>query len=239
MDDIALAFNALSVALAMDGNPFEIIGPEATNIVSGHLFSLDKPCPARMWWKLPHDHAAIARALRVDRSEFLTWYALAPFRYIKRGDRHLILAAYPCPRTFAPIDMDWLGIETVLAWEPTTGRVTNLTDDRPQMFGPLTETDNTIYADPRAFFTGWMRKRAWYVMARLEASKSPWSAKPAEKDVLPGALMIGEAEDIHWPIPLMPKRINAVGIDPKRLNRAILKSAAVPMCVGNDVARAA
>lgn len=233
------AFDALRFALAMEGNPFDLIGPEATNEISAYLYAIGKPCPARMWWNLPHDNPLIARALRIDPSQSCARYALAPFRYIKRGGRHLILAAHPCPRQFSPIDLDWLGIETVLAWEPKTDKVEVLTDDRPQLFGRVTDEDNTVFADARAFFTAWMRNRAWYATARLEAMKSPWSAKPAEVDLLPGALIIGDPEAIHWPVHSMPRHFQAVGIEPKRLNRAILKSASLPMCVGADVARAA
>jgi hypothetical protein len=237
MDDLTLAFQALSVALAYDGNPMDRIGAEATNLIAAYAHSIDKPSPAKTWWNLPHDHAAIARALRIDRTESVAWYALLPFRYIKRGDRHLILAAHPTPMS-AP---DWLGIETVLAWEPVTGRVTNLTDDRPQLFGAVTETDATLYADPRAFFTAWMRQRAWYATARIEAMKSPWAARPAEVSTLPGALMVGDLDAIEWPRDGMPPRFTTVGIDPRAVNRAMLKSARLPFCTGveNDIARAA
>jgi hypothetical protein len=241
MDDLCTAFQALAVALAHDGNPFDLVGPEATNIVAAYTHSIGKPSPAKTWWHLPYDHPAIARALRIDPSEPVARYALAPFRYVKRSDRHLILAAWPCPRQFSPITADWLEIEAVLAWEPATGAVHVLTDERPQLFGNVTEDDAVVFADPRAFFTEWARKRAWFASAYQAAMTSPWSAKPRETDRLPGGLIVGDPDSIHWPYQTMPQRFTTVGIDPKRVNRAILKSARLPLCTGteNTIARAA
>lgn len=241
MNDVSLAFNALSVALAYDGNPFDMLGTEGTNIVAAYTQSLGKACPARTWWHLPYDHPAIARALRIDPAESVARYALAPFRYTKRGERHLILAAWPCPRQFSPITLDWLGIETVIAWEPATGRVTVATDDRPQLFGAVTAEDATVYGDPRAFFTAWARKRAWFATARQAAMVSRWAALPDELDTLPGGLIVGGVDAINWPAPTLPPRFTCVGIDPRAVNRAILKSASLPLCVGaeTDIARAA
>lgn len=229
----------LSVIAALSEAPVEEMGVDGWNHLSSYWRDIARDGPAKVWWSLPHDHPAIARALRIDRSHSCAPYALAPFRYIKRGDRHLILAAHPCPRQFTPVDMDWLGIETVIAWEPSTGKVNVLTDDRPQLFGRVTDDNNTLFADPRAFFIAWMRARAWWATSRIEAAKSPWSAKPAELDMLPGALIVGDPDRIGWPVHTMPRHFECVGIEPKRINRAILKSAGLPMCVGADIARAA
>lgn len=230
---------ALHITAAFTVNPVEAMGAEAWNYLNAYWRDKNRDTPAKTWWNLPFDHFAIARALRIDRTQPGATYALAPFRYMRDGDRHLIVAAHPCPHAFAPIDMDWLGITTVIAWEPATGNVTVLTDDRPQLFGRLTEDDNTVFADPRAFFTAWMRARAWYATARQQAAYSKWTATPPELDVLPGALIVGDPDAIHWPTPTMPRHLQCVGIDPKRVNRAILKSASLPMCVGFDTARAA
>ncbi len=241
MDELALAFQALAVALSHDGNPFDLIGPEATNLTAAYTHSISKPCPAKAWWHLPYDHPAIARALRIDPSESVARYALAPFRYVKRGERHLILAAWPCPRQFTPIDLDWLGIEAVIAWEPSTGAVHVVTDDRPQLFGALSDDAAVVYADPRAFFTSWAQRRAWFASAYQAAMTSPWSAKPREIDTLPGGLIVGNPEAIHWPTHTMPQRFTTVGIDPRTINRCILKSARLPLCTGTEtnIARAA
>jgi hypothetical protein len=212
---------------------------EAMNAFIIEQHSIAKDCPAKTWWHLAHDHPAIARALRIERAESSAWYALAPFRYAKIDGRHLILAAHPPPRIFEALDPDWLGIETVIAWEPTTGAVMVMDDDRPQIVGTVTETDATIYADPRAFFTAWMRQRAWYFTARVQAMARKFAAIPAEPDLLPGALIVGDPDKIAWPIHSMPDRFTCVGIDPKTVNRAILKFAKLPMCAGLDMAKAA
>lgn len=228
-----------SLIAAFAESPVNELGADGWNYLAAYWRDIARETPAKMWWSLPFDHVAIARALRIDRTQVGATYALAPFRYLRKGDRHLILAAYPCPHIFAPIDYDWLGIETVIAWEPTTGKVEVLTDNRPQLFGRLTDEDNTIFADPRAFFTAWMRARAWYASARQQAVYTKWTAVPPELDVLPGALIIGDPDMIHWPTPTMPRHLQCVGINPKRVNRAILKSASLPMCIGFDTARAA
>jgi hypothetical protein len=228
-----------SVIAAFAENPVDELGSDGWNYLAAYWRDIGRDTPAKAWWHLPFNHPAIGRALRIDRTQPGATYALAPFRYLKDGDRHLILAAYPCPHVFAPIDHDWLGIETVLSWEPATGKVEVLTDKRPQLFGQLTEDDNTVFADPRAFFTAWMRARAWYASARQQAFNARWHAVPPERDTLPGALIVGDPDAIHWPTVTMPRHLQCVGIDPKRVNRAILKSASLPMCIGFDTARAA
>lgn len=231
---------ALAHIAAFDAAPLETMGAEAWNYLQAYWRDIARDGWAKTWWNLPFNHPAIGRALRIDRTQVGATYALAPFRYFKdESGRHLILAAHPCPQVFVPADLDWLGIETIVAWEPTTGKVEVLTDDRPQLFGRLTEDDNTVFDDPRAFFTAWMKARAWYSSARQQAASAKWSATPPERDVLPGALIIGDAEAVHWPTVTMPRHIQCVGIDPKRVNRAILKSASLPMCTGFDTARAA
>lgn len=236
-DSAAIA--AAHVIAAFDDNPVEAMGADGWNYLRAYQRDIARETPAKTWWHLPFDHPAIARALRIDRTQPGATYALAPFRYIKHGARHLILAAYPCPHAFAPVDMDWLGIETVIAWEPVTGKVEVMGDDRAQLVGRLTDDDSTVFADTRAFFTAWMRSRAWYFGARQHAAYARWSATPPEIDVLPGALIVGDPEAIRWPSATMPRKIQCVGIDPKRVNRAILKSACLPMCTGFDTARAA
>lgn len=201
--------------------------------------TLAKDGPAKTWWNLEFDHPAIARALRIDPAESSAWYALAPFRYAKIDDRHLILAAHPAPKVFEDPDLNWLGIETIIAWEPTTNAVMVLGDDQPQIVGKVTDLDATIYADPRAFLTAWMRQRAWYFTARLQAMGRKFAAIPAESDLLPGALIIGDPERISWPIYTMPDRFTCIGIEPRAVNRAILKFAKLPICAGLETMKAA
>lgn len=231
--------DALSVIAAFDPAPLETMGADAWNYLAAYWRDIENESPAKTWWGLKHDHPAIARALRIDRSEPHAWYALLPFRYLKLGDRHLILAAYPTPKIITAVDQDWLGIETVIAWEPTTGAVSVMTDDRPQLVGRVTETDSTVFAEPRAFFTAWMRQRAWFMAARVQASQRKWSAMHGEPDLLPGALIVGDPDKISWPVHSMPDRFTCVGIEPKRVNKAIIRSARLPMCAGIDIARAA
>ncbi len=197
---------------------------------------LAEPTPARLWWHLPCDHPAVARALRIDASTTEAWFAMLPFRYFKQeaeGEptRHLILAAHPAPDIGA---MDWLDIETVLAWEPATGRYDVVGFDAPQLVGRITEMDNIAFGDPRAFFTAWAALRAQYLAAR---NSQPGYDGPIP-DLTPGALIVGDPDKIAWPIYTMPPRFTCTGIDPKRVNRAILKFAKLPMCAGLETMKA-
>lgn len=231
--------DALQTIAAFDADPLNTMGPDAWNHLAAYWRDIENESPGKTWWDQSHDHPAIARALRIDRSEPHAWYSLAPFRYVKIDNRHLILAAHPTPRIFAPIDQDWLGIETVIAWEPSTNMVNVLTDDRAQLVGRVTDSDSTVFAEPRAFFTAWMRQRAWFMAARADAAQHTWAALPDEPHHLPGALIVGDPDKVAWPVHSMPDRFTCVGIDPRAVNKAILRFAKLPMCAGIDIARAA
>lgn len=230
---------SLSVVAAFSESPVDAMGVDAWNYLASYWRDIETDTPSKMWWHQPYDHPAIARALRIDRTDPSALYALMPFRYAKIDGRHLILAAYPTPKVFECFDDDWLNIETVIAWEPVTNTARIMDEPGNLIVGRVTETDSTIYADPRAFFTAWMRQRAWYYSARKEAGAKPFAAIPAEPDLLPGALIVGDPDKIAWPIHSMPDRFTCVGIDPKTVNRAILKFAKLPMCAGLDIQRAA
>ncbi len=230
---------SLSVIAAFSEKPVEAMGVDCWNYLASYWRDIEADTPAKLWWGLDYDHAAIARALRIDRADPPALYALMPFRYAKIDGRHLILAAYPTPMVFEDADADWLNIETVIAWEPTTNTAHVMGDAGPQLVGHVTETDPTVFADPRAFFTAWLRQRAWYYGARQEASQRQFAAIPAEPRLLPGALIVGDPERIAWPIHSMPDRFTCVGIDPRAVNKAILKFAKLPMCAGLDMVKAA
>lgn len=230
------AIDAITQALAF-GFPdlsgqalIDAVGMDAVNYLSAWQYAIDKETPAKMWWGLKSSHPAIASALKVDRSKAPAPYALAPFRFWRdETNRPLILAAYPTP---AIMDCDWLGIETVLAWDPKTDTAWVIDDDRPQLFGQATDEAAQIFASPRAFFSEWMRKRAQLATQIQMAAHNHWTAPPTEIDPLPGALMLGEPEAIRWPTHALPEAFHVVGADPRRINRAILKSARLPRCIG-------
>lgn len=201
------------------------------NALSAYLYAIKKDTPAKRWWHLPFNHSAIGRALNINRADYAAPYALFPFRYAKTERGHRILAAYPCPRTIGTeIDMDWLGIEAVIEWDPVTNTAQVFDDPDPQLVGDMRDDTATLFADPRAFFIEWARNRAAFAVRFQETIRTAWTAKPVEIDAIPGALMIGTPENIHWAPSAMPEAIRCVGVDPVRVNKAILKSARLPRC---------
>jgi hypothetical protein len=207
---------------AMIGEP---LSPEIANHVSQYAYALKANTPAKEWWHCAATHPAIARALRIDRSQTGGVYALAPFRIYHDGEKHLILAAYPCPRILGPIDMDWLGIEAVIAWNPLDDTATILGDHTPGLFG-ATEGDNfTLYASPRAFLTDWAIQRAHAYVRLTQLRKNAW-ADAEDRDAAPGALAVGNIDKIN--LTQLPRDFAAQGFDVAELNRTIIRQARLP-----------
>jgi hypothetical protein len=203
---------------------------EAPDMEIGNLVAVSdalrrKDCAAKTWWDCQPYHPAVARALKIDRTQTGGVYALAPFRLWNDGTRHLILAAYPCPRILGPIDMDHLEIEGVLAWNPVTDEAFILGDETPGLFGPEEGEGFTLYASPRDFLTDWAINRAHGYVRITELRKNAW-ADAEDRDTPPGALAIGNLDKIT--LTNLPRDFAAQGFDVAALNRAILKQARVP-----------
>lgn len=196
------------------------------NEASARLYALNKDCPAKTWWDADPMHPAIARALRIDPNAEGAVFARAMCRLATIEGRHLILVAYPAPRVLGPVDGDWLGIDHVIAWNPVDDSAAVLGDPQPQPVGPL--DDGRLYASPRAFLTEWMRARAEFFVRWIQSRQGTWRHGATETDLSPGALAIGPVEKIRWRPSEMPENIECVGLDPAKLNRALLKAARVP-----------
>lgn len=217
----ALCIEAMAHA-ALQGEP---LSPEIANHVSQYAYALKSNTPAKEWWHCAPHHPAIARALRIDRSQTGGVYALAPFRIYHDGEKHVILAAFPCPRILGPIDMDWLGIEAVLAWNPVDDTATILGDHTPGLFGSTDADDFTLYASPRDFLTDWAIRRAHAYVALTNLRKSAW-ADAEDRDTPPGALAVGPIDKIN--LTNLPRDFAAQGFDVSALNRQIIKQARLP-----------
>lgn len=197
------------------------------NSLAARWFALSKDSPAKLWWHSPLWNDATGRALGLDRAECAGVYALAPFRIARIDGKALVLAAYPAPRIFAPVDEDWLDIETVIAWNPLDDTAIVLGDPVPQIVGTFAE-DATLYASPREFFQRWAQKRAAYAVQRQACADNEWSAPPVEADLAPGALIIGNFNEIRWQTHNLPRDLECVGVDARLINRAILRAANLP-----------
>jgi hypothetical protein len=206
------------------GEPVE---PEIANLISAHAYAARKDSPARIWWDCQPYHPAIARALRIDRSQTGGVYALAPFRLWNDGTRHLIIAAYPCPRILGPIDLDHLGITSVLAWNPLDDTAAILGDHTPGLFGSEGDGDEafTLYASPREYLTAWAINRAHRYVSITTLRQNQW-ADAEDRDASPGALAVGPIDKIN--LTHLPREFAAQGFDVGALNRAILRQARVP-----------
>ena len=200
---------------------------DAINAQSAYWYALGKDSPAKLWWEAPLWHDAIGRALHMDRSEFAGVYALSPFRLTRIDGKPVVIAAYPAPRIFTPLDEDWLSIETVIAWNPVDDTAQIIGDVEPQLVGSFNE-DSAVYGSPRAFFQRWAQKRAAYAVQRQAVAGKDWSVVPSEVDLVPGCLMIGKPDAIRWNTYPVPRDLEVVAADPSQINRAILRSANLP-----------
>jgi hypothetical protein len=198
------------------------------NSVSEYLYALRKDCPGKTWWNADFvNRAPVYRALRINQEEEGAGYAITPFRVHNLNGRWLILAAYPAPHVFEPTP-DWFEIDTVIAWDPNSDAASLLGDPVPQLAGNLTEQANQIHASPRAFFQAWAMRRAQFATQRQTAQERRWHISPRERDDVPGALLIGELAKVRLNPSDMPAHIECVGVDPKELNKAIMRAARLP-----------
>lgn len=198
------------------------------NTLSEYLWALRKECPGKVWFDCEATHPAIARALRIDPGQDGAIYAMAPFRLAKIEERFVILAAYPAPLVFGTPTPDWFEIEAVIAWEPNADVATVLGDDVPQLVGTLSDDANQIHSSPRAFFQTWAMRRAQFAIQRQAYAGKAWHTPPVETDLIPGALMVGPVNKIRWNPAAMPPHIECVGVDPREVNKAILRAAYLP-----------
>lgn len=199
---------------------------EFWNSLSALNYSRRKQTPAKTWWEADAEHAAIARAMRIDRTQEGGVFALAPFRLWHDGERHLILAAYPTPRILGPVDGCWLGIEAVLAWNPLDDTARVLGDTGAQLVGQLSNEAGTVFASPREFFTQWAIDRAAFFVRWCEARRGAWTHGANEADLAPGKLAIGKPEQIRWTG--LPQSIELRGLDARQINTLILRQASLP-----------
>jgi hypothetical protein len=158
---------------------------------------------------------------------------LIPFRLWNDGERHVILAAHPTPRCLGPVDLDWLGIESVIAWDPRKDTATLLPAD-DALVGNFGATDaGTLFASPRDFFTEWMRARAAFFVRWCESRRGEWAHGAIEFDLAPGKLIVGDVEKTT--LSGLPETLHCRGIAPQQVNRAIIKRANLPRAVSQEI----
>lgn len=187
---------------------------------------LDTDCLAKTWFMAEPTHPAVYRALKIDPADPAAWYAAAPFRLAKIDGAHVILAAWPAPRLLSNLPDDWAEIETVLVWDPRTNAVTTPEDIQPHLVGAWGQTGR-LFGSAFAFFRAWLEERA-ATFTRVKASRAAhWLSDPCETTE-PGMLLIGALKHARLNVHAMPREIECVGIDPRDVNAAIQRSAALP-----------
>lgn len=204
----------------------------AVNAVSAYQFAIDKDCPGKIWWKCRYTHPSVFRALCINPDDHGAVYACSPFRICMTDKGARVLAAYPAPKDLDEPDCDWLGIHTVISWNPVDDTAEVLGDPQPQIVGNLSDSTNVIFASPRAFFQHWARRRGQYLARRAQAKANHWNKAPVEEDETPGVLMIGAPADIRWRPSEMPADIQCAGVNPAVINKVLLKAAHVPRARG-------
>jgi hypothetical protein len=190
--------------------------------------ALDRQSLAKTWFMAEPSHPAIYRALKIDAADPAAWFAAAPFRLAKIDGAHVILAAWPVPKMLSDYADDWLDIETVMVWDPVRNRVTIPEDISAQLVGswPTTGTGR-LFGTPFAFFRAIAEERAALFTQVKAARKAHWLSDPAEVST-PGMLIVGDLKEIRLPTSIMPRDIECVGVDPREVNKAIMRSAALP-----------
>lgn len=208
----------------------EPIPADAFNDLFATLHAREKDSPAKVWWHAESMHPAIFKALKMDRAEDGAIYAAAAFRLYRTEDSAAILCAFPAPRILENGDPDWLGIETVLAWNPRTDTAYVLGDPVPQVIGRVpTDEPLHIHASPFAYLRALAEARArWFVMRRVV--QGDWHAV-TEPDLTPGLLLIGDPAKVSWPIHAMSGDITVHDIDARAFNNALIRQARIPRAV--------
>lgn len=183
--------------------------------------------PEKTWFYGEVAHPAIYRALKVDQSDPAATYACAPLRLAKVDGEHRILAAWPAPPILSGFD-DWFDIKQVIAWNPTDNTAHIMGEAQPQLIGTFPPGDTgTIFASPFAFLRAWIEERAAFYTSYRAAAAAHFTTTPTERDT-PGCLVIGDAAKVRWNPDALPRNLECAGIDPGKINRAIMRDARLP-----------
>lgn len=218
----------------------EVSQPDFMNPIHVRAHAIAKDTPAKRWNAAQAMHPAIFRALRFDRNDDGAIYAAIPFRLGRDGEGNAaILVALPPPATFT--DDDYLSIENVLVWRPDRGTVHSLTDDTPdQLVGDLPNDLSRpahVFAEPFTFFRAMAEARARWITSFYAVADTNWKRRPAEPRQIPGLLVLGNPDKIRWPT--LTDEIHCHGIDPRKVNSAILRQSAIPRAIAAHSMRVA
>jgi hypothetical protein len=218
----------------------EVSQPDFMNPIHLRAHAIAQHTPAKRWNAAQAMHPAIFRALRLDRNEPGAIYAAIPFRLGRDNEGNAaILVALPPPATFH--DDDYLSIETVLVWRPDAGTVSSLTDDTPDQLVGDQPNDLSrpthVFAEPFTFFRAMAESRARWLTSFYAVADENWKRRPTEPRHIPGLLVLGSPDKVRWP--RLTAEFHCHGLDPRKVNGAILRQSAIPRAVAANSMRIA
>lgn len=176
------------------------------------------------------NRATICRALKIDPAEPGATYATGPFAIMAEDGANWIAGAVGIWRALDPLPWSVDDITEVILWNPRTGQVRFLDDVGPGVVIPAKpEQRLTVYADGFAFFRAWADRRA-EILARIRIAHEGHRVTAVEPldSAIPGALAIGDLAKIHWRDIGASVLVAGPGVDAKKLNRAVIRSAHLP-----------
>jgi len=194
------------------------------------LHARSKDTPGKTFWNAEAMHPAIFRALKMDAKETGAVYAAAAFRLHRTPDGPRILCAMPALAILEQGDDDWLNIEEVVSWNPVNNTATVLGEAGPILFGHTHETEPLhVFASPFAYMRHVAETRAQWFVYRAQVN-GQWHIA-SEPTQTPGLLLIGQPNEVRWPLHAMPTDITVHGIDARAFNNQLLRQARIPRAV--------
>jgi hypothetical protein len=201
-----------------------------------HTRALSADTPGHRWWKADHrrGRASICKALRLDPNDRFTCFATAPFRIVDEDGAPWIAGAIGL-RCFDP---QWghTEIRDVVLWNPRSGdlRIAGEATSRSAVISPAhSDGEVDVFASGFAFFRAWTERRAEYAARHLIALSDRSRIRPTEPadSNIPGILVIGDLDSIHWRELDAPVLKAGTGVEATKLKRAIFRSARLPRVV--------
>jgi hypothetical protein len=190
---------------------------------------------ALRWSMSDYAHPAIYRALKIDKGDPSAFYAAAMCRLMRVDGKAMIGIAWPAPRVIPDGEIELfyphLFIKNVVYWNPIDNMVLPTPNGWETWFcdSDLQKDQGVIYANPFVWLRDWASARAQWFVHYKSAMQEKWSAIPEERDLCPGMILTDAPANVSWPSWEMPRDLTVIGANPKEINKAILRSAHLPI----------
>lgn len=203
---------------------------------------LDADTPGRRWYACDPalGRASIIRLLGLNDCPVAS-YAGVPFSvWTDDDDRDWIAGAIGCSPFLDPdAAMYWshLDIRDVLLWCPRTNEV-HIAGEHQSVAAYIMPDQPLptlkVWGNPASFFKAWAAERARVGELAVLRSQGRWAhpIHEAADSGLPGALLVGNAEEAQWPRPQVDRVVACAGVHERDLRRAALRAAGLPAFAG-------